>query len=175
MRTEGLHEARIASPIGEIMLVWDAAGLRTLDFSDFEPRMRLLLRRYVGPGDPVPADPDPVIVGAIAAYFDGDLHALDGIAVATGGTLFQRSVWAALRAIPPGTATTYGAIAAQVGRPAAVRAVGQANGANPVAIAIPCHRVIGANATLTGYGGGLERKRWLLDHERRHASASQGG
>jgi len=86
--------------------------------------------------------------------------------VETGGTPFQQEVWRSLRAIPCGTTTSYGKLAAQIGRPAAVRAVGLANGANPVAVVIPCHRVIGSNGSLTGYGGGLERKRWLLDHEK---------
>ena len=83
----------------------------------------------------------------------------------TAGTAFQREVWAALRTIPTGETTTYGRLASQLGRPKAMRAVGMANGANPISIIVPCHRVIGANASLTGYGGGLERKRWLLRHE----------
>ena len=83
----------------------------------------------------------------------------------TAGTPFQRAVWAALRAIPVGATTTYGAIAAALGKPGASRAVGMANGSNPVAIVVPCHRVVGANASLTGFGGGLPRKRWLLEHE----------
>jgi methylated-DNA-[protein]-cysteine S-methyltransferase len=91
--------------------------------------------------------------------------ALDGLTVTTGGTDFQRSVWKALRAIPAGETRTYGQLAAAIGSPKAVRAVGLANGRNPVALIVPCHRVIGANGTLTGYAGGLERKRWLLQHE----------
>ncbi len=105
----------------------------------------------------------------IQAYFDGDLTVLDRVPVRTGGTAFQNLVWAALRQIPAAMTTTYGRLAAQIGRPKACRAVGLANGANPVSIVVPCHRVIGADASLTGYGGGLDRKRWLLDHERRHA------
>ena len=85
--------------------------------------------------------------------------------MATSGTAFQNQVWSALRRIPRGQTLSYGALAKKIDRPAAVRAVGLANGANPIAIVVPCHRVIGANASLTGYGGGLERKRWLLDHE----------
>ena len=84
---------------------------------------------------------------------------------ATGGTDFQRHVWRALRAIRCGTTVTYGALAQRIGRPAAVRAVGHANGANPISIVVPCHRVIGADRSLTGYGGGIARKRWLLIHE----------
>src|SRR5262249_23027417 len=85
--------------------------------------------------------------------------------VATRGTIFQREVWAALRRIPVGATLSYGALARELGRPRAIRAVGLANGANPIGIVVPCHRVIGSNASLTGYGGGIERKRWLLEHE----------
>lgn len=107
--------------------------------------------------------------GALQAYFAGDLAAIDRLEVAPAGTPFQRGVWAALREIPCGTTQSYGALARRLGRPDASRAVGFANGANPVAVVIPCHRVIGANGSLTGYGGGLDRKRWLLDHEARRA------
>jgi methylated-DNA-[protein]-cysteine S-methyltransferase len=85
--------------------------------------------------------------------------------VATNGTDFQKSVWHALRAIPAGQTVTYGELARRLGQPTAMRAVGLANGANPIGIVVPCHRVVGANGTLTGYAGGLERKRWLLAHE----------
>jgi methylated-DNA-[protein]-cysteine S-methyltransferase len=100
------------------------------------------------------------------AYFDGDLHAIDALPVATEGTVFQKSVWQALRTIPTGKTMSYGELAVKIGKPAAVRAVGLANGSNPIGVVVPCHRVIGANGSLTGYGGGLERKRWLLDHEK---------
>ena len=95
----------------------------------------------------------------------GRSEAIDSLPVKTGGTEFQRAVWAALRTIRTGTTTTYGRLAVRLGQPKAMRAVGMANGANPIGIIVPCHRVIGANATLTGYGGGIERKRWLLRHE----------
>ena len=98
------------------------------------------------------------------------MAALDQLPVRPGGTEFQRLVWAALRLIPPGTTTTYGQLAARIGRAKASRAVGLANGANPVAIVVPCHRVVGADASLTGYGGGIERKAWLIAHERRHTA-----
>jgi methylated-DNA-[protein]-cysteine S-methyltransferase len=107
------------------------------------------------------------IVQALGAYFEGQLDALDRLPVAAGGTPFQRLVWSALRTIPAGTTTSYGRLAASIGRPGASRAVGLANGANPIGIVVPCHRVIGAAGQLTGYGGGLDRKRWLLEHERR--------
>lgn len=102
---------------------------------------------------------------AVEAYFAGDVAALDGLSVRTGGTAFQREVWAALRAIPPGETRTYGQQASAIGRPRAVRAVGLANGQNPIAVIVPCHRVVGAGGALTGYAGGMERKRWLLAHE----------
>ena len=102
---------------------------------------------------------------ALDAYFAGDLGAIDNISVATGGTPFQRTVWAALHRIPAGMTTSYGALAVTIGRPSAMRAVGLAVGSNPVAVIVPCHRVIGADHSLTGYGGGLARKRWLLAHE----------
>jgi methylated-DNA-[protein]-cysteine S-methyltransferase len=98
-------------------------------------------------------------------YFEGDLGALDGIAWRTGGTPFQRKVWQALTAIRPGETRNYGALAATIRCPSAVRAVGAANGANPISVVVPCHRVIGADGSLTGYGGGVARKRWLLLHE----------
>ena len=111
-----------------------------------------------------------VFTRAVEAYFEGDMAALTDLAIATGGTEFQRMVWDALCSIPAGETLSYGALAAKIGRPSATRAVGLANGANPIAIVVPCHRVIGANTSLTGYGGGIERKRWLLLHERKHIS-----
>jgi methylated-DNA-[protein]-cysteine S-methyltransferase len=118
----------------------------------------------VQPSDP--ARPTPAHA-ALRAYFDGDLTAIDALPVALGGTDFQRQVWTALRAIAPGTTTSYRALATRLGRPLAMRATGLANGANPISIVLPCHRVIGSDGSLTGYGGGLPRKRWLLEHERR--------
>ena len=106
------------------------------------------------------------IRAAINGYFEGEFEPLNRLPVEPGGTLFQRLVWSALREIPAGTTVTYGQLAGRIGRPRGSRAVGMANGSNPVAIVVPCHRVIGANGALTGYGGGLDRKRWLLAHER---------
>ncbi len=157
---------RGATPLGEVLLVTDAGGaVRALDFSDYEARMMRLLSRH-SPGFSLNGGRAPDTVRrAVEAYFSGDVRALDGIAVRTGGTAFQKSVWAALRAIPAGETRSYGQLAAAIGSPRAVRAAGLANGQNPVAVIVPCHRVIGANGTLTGYAGGLERKRWLLKHE----------
>jgi len=102
----------------------------------------------------------------IEAYFRGDVTAIDGVTVEANGTPFQQQVWMALRHIPAGTTMSYGELAARIGRQGASRAVGLANGSNPVGIVVPCHRVIGSNGALTGYGGGIDRKRWLLEHER---------
>ena len=167
-----LRLERRASPAGEMLIVTDEEGtLRALDFADFEPRLHRLLTRQCGTYTLEDGAAPPPVTAALDAYFAGDIAALDGLRVATGGTAFQRNVWAALRAIPAGATMSYGALAAQIGKPGASRAVGLANGANPVAIVVPCHRVIGADGSLTGYGGGLPRKRWLLDHERRHVTA----
>jgi methylated-DNA-[protein]-cysteine S-methyltransferase len=157
---------RMPTPLGTILLVFGAHFLNALDFSDYEDRMHHLLRRYHGP---VTLKPGRTPVRKeIEAYFDGDMKALSRIPVQTGGTGFQQEVWKELTNIEAGTTRTYGEIAAAIGRPKSCRAVGAANGANPVPIVIPCHRVIGANGTLTGYGGGLDRKKWLLEHESRH-------
>ena len=165
---ETLTLDRVATPVGEVLLVTDGEGtVRALDFADYEARMTRLLARHA-PGVLVVEGRAPATVrSAVEAYFGGDLQALDGVAVKTGGTDFQRTVWKALRAIPAGETRSYGQLAVAIGRPKAVRAAGLANGQNPIAVIVPCHRVIGANGTLTGYAGGLERKRWLLDHERR--------
>jgi methylated-DNA-[protein]-cysteine S-methyltransferase len=159
--------SRLASPIGQALIVTDDEGrLRALDWSDFEPRMVRTIRRHWGTAATLKPGPTPkALVRALDAYFAGDLTSLQGLACHTGGTPFQRAVWGALRKIPAGRTLSYGALAARIGRPRAVRAVGLANGANPIGVVVPCHRVIGANGTLTGYGGGLPRKRWLLAHE----------
>ena len=107
------------------------------------------------------------LTDAIGRYFAGELHAIDSLAVRTAGTPFQREVWRALREIPCGTTVSYAQLAERIGRPTAVRAVGLANGSNPVGVIVPCHRVIGSDGSLTGYGGGIKRKRWLLEHEKR--------
>ena len=158
--------SRYAAPVAELLVVTDADGnLRALDFTDYEPRMMTLLGRHYGAVELVDGALPAPVVAALDAYFAGDLAALDALPVATGGSAFQRRVWAALRAIPVGTTTGYGALAAAIGSPGAARAVGLANGSNPIGIVVPCHRVIGANGALTGYAGGVERKRWLLAHE----------
>lgn len=159
---------RIETPIGQTLIVSDEAEtLLALDWADHEGRLQAGLdRRYrpggyrlAGLGGPSAAR------RAVEAYFDGELAALDRVRTEAGGTVFQEAVWQALRAIPVGRTISYGVLAGRIGRPRAVRAVGLANGANPIPVVVPCHRVIGANGTLTGFGGGLDRKRWLLAHE----------
>jgi len=158
---------RTETPIGELIVVADEDGhLRAVDWTEHEARMHRLLRLQCGAEPPLRPSRDPSgLTGAMAAYFAGDRAVIDRLPVRTGGTAFQRAVWEALRAIPCGTAITYAELARRIGRPTAVRAAGHANGANPVGIVVPCHRVVGTNGTLTGYGGGLARKEWLLAHE----------
>jgi methylated-DNA-[protein]-cysteine S-methyltransferase len=159
---------RIETPIGTLILVADADGnLRVTDWTDHEDRMLQLLERHYGKNKfrLEPTRNPHNISAALTRYFAGDLTAIDPLPVQTAGTPFQREVWRALREIPAGTTTSYGQLAAKIGRPAAVRAVGLANGANPIGVVVPCHRVIGSNGSLTGYGGGLHRKHWLLQHE----------
>jgi methylated-DNA-[protein]-cysteine S-methyltransferase len=166
-RPDRLVLGRLATPLGETLLASDERGrLRALDWHDQEPRMRRLLQRHYGPEIALDAGRAPrAVTEAIDAYFAGELARLADIDCATGGTPFQRAVWAALRGIPPGQTLSYGALAARLGHPGAARAVGHANGANPISVVIPCHRLIGARGALTGYAGGVDRKRWLLAHE----------
>ena len=160
---------RLPTPIGDMLIVADSDGnLRATFWTEQQDDLRPFLDRHYS-GTRIEMEPvrNPHgLTGAIARYFAGDLHSIDNLPVETAGTPFQRQVWRALREIPCGTTTSYGHLAVRIGRPAAVRAVGLANGANPVGVVVPCHRVIGSNGALTGYGGGIERKRWLLDHER---------
>jgi methylated-DNA-[protein]-cysteine S-methyltransferase len=172
MPLEDFYVEHVATPTDEMLIVTDPEGLlRAVDWEDHTERMHRLLRRYYG-GASIrlrERSRPSAAHGALAAYFDGDFDAIAGLPTGIGGTEFQRTVWNALRRIPAGHTISYGTLAAWIGRPTASRAVGLANGANPIAIVVPCHRVIGADASLTGYGGGLDRKRWLLDHERAHA------
>jgi methylated-DNA-[protein]-cysteine S-methyltransferase len=168
MNTENFEIERFDTPTGRMTLITDAEGrVRSLDWQDHDQRMQQLLQRYYRGVSLRLCDAtrESRAKLALLAYFDGRLDALSELPIVTHGTLFQSEVWRALRSIPHGQTLSYGALAKEIGRPAAVRAVGLANGRNPIAIIVPCHRVIGADSTLTGYGGGLERKRWLLDHE----------
>lgn len=159
---------RIDTPIGEMIVIADREGnLRVIDWTDHEARMLKFLERHYGKGKfkLTPAINPGGLSQAIRNYFNGDLTAIDNLPTKTNGTSFQRQVWQALRKIPLGTTISYGELAKRIGRPKAVRAVGLANGSNPIGVIVPCHRVIGSNGSLTGYGGGLNRKRWLLEHE----------
>ena len=157
----------VESPLGPLTilagsgrLMWVEFGDNRTDFTDLGPELG---RRFAGV---IKEHPDPAgAVSALRGYFAGDLHALDALTVDPMGTPFQLRVWAALRSVPAGRTASYRDIANAIGAPTATRAVGAANGANPIAIVVPCHRIIGAGGSLVGYGGGLERKRWLLEHE----------
>ena len=159
---------RLATPIGDMLIVADREGnLRATFWTDHDSDVRgFLQHQYKG----IQIEMEPAVnphglTRAISSYFGGDLHAIDSLPVKTAGTEFQHEVWHALREIPCGSTISYGELARRIGRPDAVRAVGSANGSNPIGVVVPCHRVIGADGSLTGYGGGIERKRWLLDHE----------
>lgn len=156
---------RIPSPIGTMVLVTDDRVVRALDFEDYEPRMHRLLRVHYGPCELELQRERLGVRAAFDTYFAGGVRALDGIPVETNGTAFQRAVWQELRRIAPGTTMSYGGLALRLGAENGSRAVGSANGSNPIGIIVPCHRVIGSDGSLTGYAGGVSRKAWLLLHE----------
>ncbi len=165
---DGLVLSEVATPVGTLLCVTDDAGvLRVADWSDCPERFARLLGRHCGasaealvrPGPPSPAHE------ALGRYFAGEVGALDRIDVWLCGTEFQRAVWHALRGVRAGETISYAELARRAGRPGASRAAGAANGANPISVVVPCHRAIGSDGDLTGYAGGLARKRWLLAHE----------
>jgi methylated-DNA-[protein]-cysteine S-methyltransferase len=169
--TFSFHLESIETPIGHMLVVADEQNrLRALGWADLEDRLKRQLTARYGALQLRSQTVSSSIRNGLLAYLEGKLDAIDAIPVETGGTAFQRSVWEQLRQIPAGTTMSYGDFAARIGRPKAVRAVGHANGANPICIVVPCHRLVGADGSLTGYGGGLPRKRWLLEHE----AAAQG-
>lgn len=163
-----LLEDKIVTPLGLLWVICDEAfNLRAVEWDEYSKRMDSLLNiHYREQGYQRRTSKNP---GGLSAklhdYFDGDLAAIDNLPGTTAGTPFQREVWQALRTIPCGQVMRYGELAEKLGRPGAARAVGAANGANPVSIVVPCHRVIGSNGTMTGYAGGVARKEWLLRHE----------
>jgi methylated-DNA-[protein]-cysteine S-methyltransferase len=164
----------MVTPVGALFLGGSDAGLHRVEFMDSGRDLERFTDRLVGDAHDAPArDAEAArdVVEQLSEYFAGGRFAFD-LPLAPRGTAFQLAVWEALSAIPACETRSYGEIAAAIGRPKASRAVGAANGRNPLAVVVPCHRVIGANGTLTGYGGGLERKQWLLDHER--AAAERG-
>ena len=173
--------ASIETPVGPLLAIASDRGLCGLPFLQGDAaapavdrsrhRFDARLRRWFDASDITPDPDDPVLRqtgGWLDAYFDGRSADMPLPPLDMRGGDFERTVWTALLEIPAGTTTSYGAVARRIGHPSASRAVGLANGANPVPIIVPCHRVIGATGALTGYGGGLPRKIWLLDHERRH-------
>ena len=147
---------RLSTPVGALTVVTNAVALVAVHF-DESP--------YAADRSDAPTRLHHDVIARLTAYFAGDRHAIDAIPVEPAGTAFQRQVWLMLRRIPAGTTWSYRELAARVERPAAIRAVGAANGANPIPVVLPCHRVIGSNGRLVGYGGGLDRKKWLLAHE----------
>jgi methylated-DNA-[protein]-cysteine S-methyltransferase len=156
---------RVDSPIGPLTLAARGARLCLLHFGHDEHAVSAFLRRWYPDATLEEGSATAAAAERLSTYFSGDSAALDGIDVELNGTPFQRRVWEALRGVPAGTTVSYAEIARRIGSPAAVRAVGAANGANPIAIVVPCHRIIGSSGSLTGYGGGLDRKQWLLRHE----------
>jgi methylated-DNA-[protein]-cysteine S-methyltransferase len=158
----------IESPVGPLTIFAGSGLLMGVEFgdnrADFESEDEPLRRMRLAAV--IKQHPDPAgAVSALRAYFGGDVQALDSLTVDPMGTPFQLRVWTALRSVPAGRTASYSDIANAIGAPTATRAVGAANGANPIAIVVPCHRIIGSGGSLVGYGGGLERKRWLLQHE----------
>jgi methylated-DNA-[protein]-cysteine S-methyltransferase len=160
-----METAKLDTPIGELTIFVAAGRLCGLAFEEQPEALRRQLERQFGSPELRPRRDPGGVLSRLRAYFAGELSALDGIVTDVRGTTFQRRVWNALTRIPVGATWSYAQLAAEIGAPAAVRAVGAANGRNPIAIVIPCHRVIASDGTLCGYGGGLDRKRWLLQHE----------
>lgn len=161
--------SQLDSPLGTMLLVTDAQQIvRALDFADHRARLNRGLREHYGEVELIEIEAPVEIADALARYFDGELAAVDTLRTQTAGTELQLRVWAALRRIPAGTTTTYGKLAKSLGfdDPRAAIDMGAANGANPIAIIVPCHRVIASNGDLKGYAWGLHRKRWLLEHEK---------
>jgi len=155
----------IPTDIGTLVVAVLDDRLCSLDYADCRRRMLVSLTRRFGVFDLQRASDPGGLSTLLRRYFQGDIEAIDAVSVETGGTTLQRRVWSTLRRIPPGTTVTYRDLARDVGRPNAARAIGMINGQNPVAIVVPCHRVVGADASPRGYAGGLWRKRWLLRHE----------
>ena len=160
-----LVRTEMASPIGPLTVVGGEMGLCAIEFAPYRDRTMMRLEKRFGAIDFVSGPMIDEAVAAIESYFAGDIAAIDRIPVDLGGTEFQQKVWARLRRITAGSTTSYGELARALGSPGAMRAVGMANGRNPVPIVVPCHRVIASDGTLGGYGGGLPIKKWLLVHE----------
>lgn len=167
------NEYTIKTPLGKLV-IWLSKD-NTLQFAGWpeskEETQKQLERYYnVKNIELQPKNDTNPIISIIGNYFKGDIKGIDTLTVASFGTAFQKKVWQALRNIPTGSTCSYSDIAKQIGKPLASRAVGMANHCNPIAIIVPCHRVIGKNNKLTGYAGGLDKKQWLLDHERHYSN-----
>jgi methylated-DNA-[protein]-cysteine S-methyltransferase len=156
---------RISTPIGEMILVARDGVILLLEFDDAKDRVAREMKARFGDVTLQPASNPFGLSDVVRDYFAGNLHALDTLLTDGGGSAFERNVWAELRRIPCGTTVSYGSIARKLGDIQLSRAVGTANGKNPIAIVVPCHRVIGSDGSMTGYGGGITRKEWLLRHE----------
>jgi len=157
--------SRLESPLGRVIFAADDTTLRALEFLESEGELRAKLERSVPAARFANGAAHSFVADALTAYFSGQVDALERLPAEGAGTAFQRKVWAALRTIPPGRTLSYRGLAQQIGSPGSFRAVGAANGQNPISLVVPCHRVIAADGTLCGYGGGLWRKEWLLRHE----------
>lgn len=173
-----ISRAILQTPLGDMLALDSGDGLCALEFTGPKkrlPRLEARLRRYFAGHEIVDGETRTITQTRtwLERYFGGKSADISGLRLDMRGAAFEQRVWTALRAIPPGATTSYGAIAKALGSAGASRAVGMANGANPIAIIVPCHRVIGASGSLTGYGGGLERKTWLIDHERRWRNEPQ--
>ncbi|HZP48034.1 MAG TPA: methylated-DNA--[protein]-cysteine S-methyltransferase [Vicinamibacterales bacterium] len=180
-----LSRATVETPLGPMLALASERGLCALEFTrcltptaepgvrhptqQRLPKLDARLKRHFPPHQIIDRESDAIARARqwLERYFHGAAAAVDDLPLDMHGADFERRVWQALLTIPPGETRSYGALAHALGSPGAARAVGLANGANPIAIIVPCHRVIGSNGSLTGYGGGLDRKTWLLDHERR--------
>ena len=165
-----LELGEIDTPLGTLRCARSSGRVVGLAFADRWPALERALARRLGEIELCATSGGDDLCARLGAYFDGDLSTLDGVEVELVGTAFQRRVWTALRSVPAGATISYGALARALGRATAVRAVGAANGANPVWLVVPCHRAIGSDGRLVGYGGGIERKRWLLAHESRYSA-----
>lgn len=164
-----LLKESVDTPLGKVVIVTYKHSLCSLDFEGYEERLeRLLTKRFGAFYFLTPSEPTK-LTGCVLAYFKGNLDAFAGVSLLTQGTAFQEKVWRALRDIAPGATRSYKDIAMSINQPKASRAVGSANARNPIALALPCHRVIGADAQLGGYAGGQSKKKWLLNHERKWA------
>ncbi len=161
-----LETVEFSSPLGSLKAAIHADRVHALGFADHWPRLAALLRARLGDVAFKQMPGHPPIICSINDYFAGDLAALDAVPVRLTGTPFQQKVWAALQRIPAGKTLSYGALARKIDAPGAARGVGSACNANVIWLAVPCHRVVGADGGLTGYAGGIERKHWLLAHER---------